>query len=150
MAWLAAQFGEPCISRAGGRLLLESLILSQEFGFHSGNQALCEIIQFHSEDPEVVDQPVIAEHGRDRNQQACNGGYESGGDAWGHGGEVGASALGGGGGDAAEGGHDAPNRAEQAQEGGAADSDGEEDQAGLQAEGLPGDGAFKKSLDVLH
>lgn len=111
---------------------------------------MCEIVQFHSENSEVMHQPVITEHGRNRNQQASDGRYQGRSDTRSHGGEIGASSLGGGGGNAAEGGHDPPNRAEQSEKGGTADGNGEQDQAGFQAESLPGDGAFEESLDMFH
>ena len=42
----------------------------QVFGFHLGNQVLRKVVQLDRQDAQVMNQPVVAEHGRDGDQQA--------------------------------------------------------------------------------
>src|SRR5512138_3020471 len=57
------------------------LVVLEVLGLHLGDQVLREIVQLDRQDAQVVDQPVVAEHGGDGHEQAGDGGDERRGHA---------------------------------------------------------------------
>ena len=112
--------------------------LAREFGG--------EVVHVHGHGANACDEEIVTEHGGNGDEQPGDGGDERGGDAGGHGGEI----CGTGGGDIAEGIHDAPDGAEEAEKGRAADCGGEEDHLGLESQRAFADGALHGGLDGPH
>ena len=85
-----------------------------------------------------MDEPIITEHGGNRDEQSGHGGDQGGGNARSHGGHGRRALLG----DAGERAHDAPNGSEQSQKRRAAHGDGQQNKAGLEFERFLGDDVF--------